>query len=99
MRTLGWSPSITATTLLVVPRSIPTIFAMIAPSRESVPLPVTTGEHRQYAKVMPPLPTSKPLYLLILHNPVVPADHAISTGAAAGWQEVIFCELSPLRNV
>ncbi len=26
--TFGWSPSITATTLLVVPRSIPIIFAM-----------------------------------------------------------------------
>src|SRR4051812_39947719 len=29
IRTLGWSPSMMATTLLVVPRSIPMIFAML----------------------------------------------------------------------
>src|SRR3954451_24136198 len=30
MRTLGWSPSMTATTELVVPRSMPIIFAMLS---------------------------------------------------------------------
>src|SRR6266700_4095595 len=96
MRTFGWSPSITATTLLVVPRSIPTIFAMIAPSKSPLP---AAGEHRQYAKVMPPTDATNPLYLLILHNPVAVAGHAISTGREAGWQEGDFCELWSLCNV
>src|SRR5438045_7635207 len=43
MRTLGWSPSMMATTLLVVPRSIPMIFAMVFDSYDSTPLPAQGG--------------------------------------------------------
>src|SRR5205814_1384938 len=42
-RTLGWSPSMMATTLLVVPRSIPIGFAMIFDSYNSTPLPAQGG--------------------------------------------------------
>src|SRR5438045_1259760 len=42
-RTLGWSPSIIATTLLVVPRSMPIGFAMIFDSYGSTPLPAQGG--------------------------------------------------------
>src|SRR3954468_1325675 len=42
-RTLGWSPSMMATTLLVVPRSIPIGFAMIIDSYGSTPLPAQGG--------------------------------------------------------